>query len=362
MRMLALTKYGRLGASSRLRTMQYVPHLAHAGIDVCVQPLMDDDYVKRLHEGSGIDWVAVASNYARRVQWGLRAGRFDVVWVEKEMLVGLPAVLERMMRVSGNPFVADYDDAIFHGYGLSRNPVRRLLASKIDQVMRNAAIVTCGNDYLLRNAEVAGARRVALMPTVIDLARYPSMPAFRQAGSKTIIGWIGSPSTVKYLEGILPALKELARQHPVQLRIIGAHLNTDGIESRCIEWTEESEVASMLPFDVGIMPLPDEPWERGKCGYKLIQYMGCWKPVVASPVGVNRSLVRDGVNGWLASTSSDWVASLGRLVADPSLRNSMGLAGRAMVDRTYHLGVAAPRLVRILRAAAAIGRRSASGL
>ena len=111
-----------------------------------------------------------------------------------------------------------------------------------------------------------------------------------------------------------------------------------------VPWTEAAEVAAIAEFDVGIMPLADEPWERGKCGYKLIQYMACGLPVVASPVGVNRQIVEHGVNGFLAETPTQWDEALRTLLADPALRQRMGQAGRQKVERQFSLQVTGPKV------------------
>ena len=135
--------------------------------------------------------------------------------------------------------------------------------------------------------------------------------------------------------------------------LIGAGENPfSGLMATIRDWDEATETAGIGNFDVGIMPLPDNPWERGKCGFKLIQYMACGKPVVASPVGVNREIVVEGVNGFLASTQKEWVDALLRLKEDPDLRRTMGEKGRRMVEEEYCLQVTAPRLHRILLNAA----------
>jgi glycosyltransferase involved in cell wall biosynthesis len=142
---------------------------------------------------------------------------------------------------------------------------------------------------------------------------------------------------------------------PFKLRIIGANVRLPGVDVEELPWTDATEVESIAACDVGLMPLLDSPWERGKCGYKLVQYMACGLPVVASPVGVNSDLVTVGVNGFLAATPEQWVSSLERLIREASLRRSMGIQGRRRVEADYCLQVTAPKLSSLLRQAAARG-------
>jgi glycosyltransferase involved in cell wall biosynthesis len=159
--------------------------------------------------------------------------------------------------------------------------------------------------------------------------------------------------TSKYLRLVRNALAEVCAGSRGELVIVGdSAIDLDGVPCRHVPWSEESEVGSIQAFDVGIMPLLDEPWERGKCGYKLIQYMACGKPVIASPVGANRSIVKHGVTGFLASSEKEWTEALIRLRDDVSLRTRTGAAGRADVERRYCTSVTAPRLADVLFRAA----------
>jgi len=167
------------------------------------------------------------------------------------------------------------------------------------------------------------------------------------------VGWIGSPSTAKYLQMLASSLETLSALFPLRLRAIGGGgVRLPGVEVENLPWSELEEVSMLQGCDIGVMPLADTPWERGKCGFKLIQYMACRKPVVASPVGVNREIVVDGVNGFLASSHDEWVRALERLKSDPELRKTMGANGRRMVEEKYCLQVTAPRLHWLLLEAA----------
>ncbi|MCQ4333120.1 glycosyltransferase family 4 protein [Natronomonas sp. F2-12] len=261
----------------------------------------------------------------------------DVVVVEKELLPYVPAVFERLLSRLETPYIVDYDDAVFHNYDLSDNPiVRRLLGQKIDIVMRRADAVVAGNEYLASRARKADASRVEIIPTVIDLDRYPHVPPDDE-GPFTI-GWIGSPTTAQYVEGIAPALREVCQDRDARVVLVGSgDVKLSGVPFEVREWSEESEIDDITSFDVGIMPLEDTPWERGKCGLKLIQYMGCGKPVVASPVGVNAEIAEHEYNGFHAKTDNDWVASLIELATDNTLASTMGTRGREQIEERYCL-------------------------
>jgi len=186
---------------------------------------------------------------------------------------------------------------------------------------------------------------------VINLESYPLVEV--PVNDIFTIGWIGSPSTAKHLLDAEIALKQVCKNRGGKVVLIGAGENPfSGLMATMRDWNEATQSMEIGNFDVGIMPLPDNPWERGKCGFKLIQCMACGKPVVASPVGVNREIVVEGVNGFLASTSKEWVDALLRLRADPELRRAMGEKGRRMVEEKYCLQVTAPRLHRLLLEAA----------
>ena len=342
MKVLFLTKYDLMGASSRLRTYQYLPYLAQSGIEGEVVPFFPDRYLQRLYSGRG-DLQSVLWAFVRRATALLAAKKYDLVWLEKEAFPWAPYLLERLF-LGQVPYAVDYDDAVYHRYDQHRNGVvRGLLATKIDKIMSAAAMVTAGNEYLAEKARSAGARRVEIVPTVVDMSRYPvAQPRLREPFT---IGWIGSPSTRKYLESVRPALAALCGGGRGRVVLVGAGVvdwPEIPVESR--PWSEATEVKEISRFDVGIMPLVDAPWERGKCGYKLIQYMACGVPVVGSPVGVNRKLIVEGVNGFQASAGDEWIGALTRLREDPEGARAMGRAGREMVEEFYSLQASAPRV------------------
>jgi glycosyltransferase involved in cell wall biosynthesis len=351
LKILLLTRYARLGASSRLRALQYLPYFESLGWQVDPAPFFSNVYLEKLYAGKPT-WKEALMAYWSRIRVLARAGRYDLVWVEKEILPFLPAAAERLLKALGTPYMVDYDDALFHRYDLHRLPVVRvLLGRKIDAVMKKAALVVAGNRYLADRAKKAGARRVEIIPTVVDMNRYPALDnqPDRSRGP-LVVGWIGTPKTSRYLYPLKNVFKSLQSQFNVRFAAVGATRKSLGdLPVEPWQWSEDTEVDSIRKFDIGIMPLEDSPWERGKCGYKLIQYMACGLPVVASPVGVNAEIVEPGVNGFLAQGEGPWRESLAILLSEAESRMQMGRMGRKKVESRYCLQVQAPRIETLLR-------------
>lgn len=347
MKCLVLTRYGPLGASSRMRCYQYLPWLERAGIQATVAPLFSDKYVLGLQSNTRSLREAVRA-YVGRVWSLLRGSQFDLLWIEKEAMPWLPVGLEKVLLPGTVPYILDYDDAVFHCYDQHRSTlIRHMLADKHAELMRNAALVVAGNDYLADFAQQAGARHVEVVPTVIDLDRYPEARQSRLKGDIALpcVGWIGQRATARFLAPYGGIFERLSVAGKARFAAIGIDAPSLGLPMEPIPWSDQTEVASISRFDIGIMPLLDAPFERGKCGYKLIQYMACGLPVVASPVGVNCKIVEHGVNGFLAETPQQWEQALTTLLADAELRRRMGLAGRQKVEREYCIQVTGPRLV-----------------
>lgn len=350
LRVLALTRYGRLASSSRLRILQYFPILAKSKIEVEVKPLFDDADLEYRYLCGKYSKFKSTFNFTRRLKDMVLLNGYDLIWIEKEALPWWPVLIEQAL-LAHCPYVLDFDDAVFHHYDQHRVPwVRRLYGDRIDRLMAKAALVVCGNDYLAQRARQAGAQWVEQLPTVIDLDRY-AVPPTRAAHHVPRVVWIGSPSTAKYLDQLKQPLQQLAQRQDFVLRVVGAHFRLDGVQIEQLPWTEATEVQAIAECEVGVMPLLSSPWELGKCGYKLIQYMACGLPVVASPVGVNATIVSHGVDGFFAKDAADWLSPLQQLLSEPALRRRMGLAGRQKVEASYCLQVAAPRLVQWLQQA-----------
>lgn len=323
-------------------------------MDCHVSPLFDEAYLRQRYEGGRSHIKSVMAAFVGRLCLLMSARRYDLVVIEYEVLPYFAAVPERFLVWLGVPYVVDYDDALFHQYDQHKRWwIRRLLGKKIAHVMRGASLVTAGNAYLADYALRAGATRVEIVPTVVDLERYQQAALPHSGNAAFTVGWIGSPTTAKYLEAIAPALTEVCAGENVRVCLIGSGpVWLPGVPVEVLPWEIASEVHELQQFDMGIMPLPDEPWARGKCGLKLIQYMACGLPVVASPVGANCEIVEHGVNGYLAATLDEWVQALRKLLLDTDLRQQMGKVGRSKVEEGYSLQVTGPRLAELLQSIA----------
>ena len=333
MRILFLPRYSPRGASSRYRIWQYVPLFEHAGHQVAVYPLLDDSYLEDLYKTGRRPWWPLAFGYGRRILRALRIGNFDAVISEQEMLPFLPNFIENSLQRRNSRFFVDYDDNAYSKY--SGWPTLR---QRIPQIMAAAETVVVGNGYLADYARQF-SQRVRVIPTVVDLSRYPERSTTTITDIIRVV-WIGTPVTAHLLKALFPVMKRLkARHSKLRFRFVGAgnDFPTDGLGAEVLPWAEETETQLLSECDIGIMPLPDTEFTRGKCGLKLIQYMACGLPVVASPVGVNREIVEEGTNGYVASSDDEWFQKLDELVQSPELRMNLGRSGRTKVAASYTL-------------------------
>lgn len=348
-RLQILAKYSRKGASSRLRLYQFIPMFEAAGMFVSTAPLLDDQYLDDLYQNKRANLWRIVTVYWSRMRMLLALDR-DIPWlIQGELFPWLPYCVESIF-LRRRTYLVDFDDAIFHRYDLHRVPlVRYLLGRKIHRLVANAALVIAGNTYLANMARGSGAERIETVPTVVDTERY--YPITSNFGGPLIVGWIGTPKTSRYLSELIPVFERLQQEICIRFVAVGAR-DEDflGTPIEVWPWSEGSEVASIQQFDVGIMPLNDSPWERGKCGYKLIQYMACGKPIIASPVGVNQEIVEAGVNGYLANTPEEWQGHLKCLLLDSQARTQMGYEARKKAVKHFSLQTQAPRLINIIRA------------
>ena len=359
-RIALLTRYDSKGASSRVRTLQYLPTLHAAGIETEHFPLFGNDYLESLYHGENTTGLRIRAllNRIFSMRSITRKGRFDLLWIEKELLPYLPYGLEKWLLRRGVPYMLDFDDAIFHNYDQSDNIlVRGLMGDKIDRLMAGSRLVLCGNGYLGERARRAGAPWVEVQPPTIDFEKYrqqpePEQPVITDSRPLRVI-WIGSPTTSTYLDIVREAFERVAAQYPIQLDVIGGDARQwPTVKSTHIPWSSSTEAGELSRSHVGIMPLEDNLWENGKCGFKLIQYMAAGLPVIGSAVGMNRDIVIPGENGFLATSTDTWAESLETLIASPELRVRLGHRGREDAENRYSIAAVGPRLVQLLREAA----------
>lgn len=356
LKVLALVPYptGR-APGQRYRLEQWAPHLRAREVEVVFAPFLTPAAMDVLYRPGHAPAKARATlaGHVRRAFDLRRASAFDVAYVYREAALLGPAWVERRLarRV---PFVFDFDDAIYLPAASAANAWAAALKprDKTGELCRLARHVMAGNETL---AAFAGrhARAVSVVPSTIDTDAYAVRP--RAPNPRPVIGWTGSLTTLPFLEALAPALRRLRERLDFELRVIGAEPRPGcfaGIDVRLVPWSAESEAEDLRALDVGLMPLPDDDWSRGKCGMKALQYMGLAIPPVVSPVGINATLIEPGVSGFHARGDDEWVARLAQLAGDPVLRARLGAAGRRTVEAGYSALVQAPRVAAILRAAA----------
>ena len=355
--MLALTPVPEEGAGCRFRISQYIAPLAEEGFDVTVSPFYTPDFFRMVYR---------PGHHARKAVWFLRrtlnrlrsvvaTDAYDLLFLYREaMPIGPPVIEQLLARPGRPPIVYDFDDAVFLPNTSDANSFLSVMKypHKIDTIVGKSTIVVAGNEYLADYARRHNPR-VTVIPTVVDTSLFVPRSSQKAAGDPLVVGWIGTPTTATYLETLVPVLSQVYREWPFQLRVAGAGCPfiCDGVDVANLAWALQDEVALFNTCDIGVYPMPDDEWTKGKCGFKAIQFMACGVPVVASAVGVNTEIIEDGVNGFLASSHGEWVGKLARLAADPVLRRRLGDAGRATIEARYSLKGNAPRMAAVLRAA-----------
>lgn len=325
--------------SQRFRFEQYLDHLAENGFEPMMSYLISESDDRAFYAPGHYATKAgiLVKSAARRAADAIRATRCDIVFVQREAFMTGTTLFEWAFARSGARLVFDFDDAIWLPNVSSHNRMLGWLkdAGKTSRIIGMSDMVFAGNPHL---AEYASAYndRVRLVPTTIDTDEYRVRPG--QGGPGVCIGWSGSPTTIQHFEHAVPALRELKRRFGERLRfkVIGdaSYRNVElGVTGT--PWRRETEVDDLVDIDIGIMPLPDDPWAKGKCGLKGLQYMALGIPTVMSPVGVNSEIVAHGENGYLASTTEQWVEVLSGLVEDAAARERVGMAGRRTVEERF---------------------------
>lgn len=344
-KILGLALYGSIAASHRVRLGQYRKGLLAKGIDLHIQSLLGNNYLQSRFQGGRRPFISVLNAGLERVQLLLSSRQFDAAIVHCELFPLVPGWLERAaLRV---PYIYDFDDAFYLRYqGGNLGALQILLGGKFDSVMRGAAAITAGNTNLAAYAQALN-ENVTVLPSVVDTTHFS--PGVRPDNPVFTVGWIGSPSTAPYLQSLVAPLHMLSRERALRFVVIGGKApHIENVEVLEIPWSEESEIDLINTFDVGVMPLPNDEWARGKCAFKLIQYMACGVPVVASRVGANIDLVTPEC-GFLAETGEQWIGALRKLRDHPSMRIRMGESSRKRVMDAYSLERNLPLLANVIR-------------
>lgn len=360
--MLVLSPIPEEGAGCRFRIAQYIPYLRDAGFDVTISSFYTPEFFRLVYKPGNyvrkaLSFLRLAARRFRELN-GLDA--YDLVFLYREAIPLGPPFIERAIARRGKPIVLDFDDAIFmsnvseanRAIGFLKNPGR------VAEVTRLSTRVVVGNEFLASYARRHNDQ-VTVIPTAVDTNRFvPRVEAPDQRDRELVVGWIGSPTTFPYLRDLSGVLAQVAARHRFRLKVSGAGqpVTFPGVEVDEVPWSLANEVSLFNTCDIGVYPLTDDEWSKGKCGFKAIQCMACGVPVVAAAVGVNREIITDGVDSFLASTPAEWIDKLGRLLSDPELRVRMAAAGRRTIEERYSLRVTAPRLARILQEAVAVNR------
>lgn len=336
MKILALTKYTQAGPSSRYRYYNYQKAFEQYGIEMDIAPLFPTAFLQTSDKKKKLLLALFAYGRRKLLLLGLLFfKRYELLVIEYELFPYMPALFERLLVLRGYRYIVDYDDAIFHKYDMRTNPLISLfLHNKIATVISKATTTIVCNDYLASYAK-RFTTSIFRIPTVVLLDNYIQKTELHKTNKRPesgfVIGWIGSKSTSFYILEILPILERfVASYEDVSIHLVGFDgglLSQETIQ-RChikvIPWSEEGEIDAILDFTVGIMPLHNDPWSRGKCGFKLIQYMSCHKPLIASPVGINCDLVNEPHGGYLASTLEEWYEALEKIYLNKEERDIMG--------------------------------------
>lgn len=344
----------------RFRIEQWEPILREGGVDITYAPFETAELRSVLHQpGRVLKKVsAVTRNMKRRRDEFADLSGYDLVYIFREAALLGPPWFERTIARSGVPFVFDFDDAVFVSYKSPSNGYLSYLKfpGKTAEICRLAAHVMVGNEYLADYSRQHNDR-VSVIPTTIDTDKYQLLERDREPEALTV-GWSGSFSTIQHLDTMREALQELGKTEKFRLRVIGTPTyDLPGVEVEAIQWRSETEIEDLEKIDIGLMPLPDENWTRGKCGLKALQYMALGIPAICSPVGVNSTIIKHGENGFLADSRAEWLETITSLLHSSEMRRRVGLAGRQTVEREYSAKAIAPKVLEIFRATA---RRSVS--
>jgi glycosyltransferase involved in cell wall biosynthesis len=314
-------------ASTKYRVLQYLDYLESEGIDCSIKELSK----KSRNRFTLIKFIKKA----------------DIVFIQKKIFSKIEVCL---IRFFAKKIVFDIDDAVMFKDGPLGTSAQKRQSRRFSFMAKNADLVICGNEYLKKNTEKLNAN-IRLLPTPVDMDRYVEKhnSGFEKKG--ITLGWIGSKVTLKYLKQISPALEQLSKRFPdLKLKIVADEFfEIHGLEVEKKEWSSTEEIKDLHSFDIGLMPLSDDAWTRGKCGFKLLQCMAVGLPVVCAPVGMNREIVTDGVEGFWARSQEEWAEKIGTLVQDGNLRETMGSKGRKKVEEIYSLSINAELMSSILR-------------
>lgn len=336
-----------MAPSPRYRVYQMVPWLRENGVECDVVPMISEDDYPRSRGKGDVLWKSrlMMKAFAERRRIAKNVGDYDAVYVLKGAFIYGPPLIERLIRRQDVPMIFDFDDAIHIHKGSTHNPIADFMRSteRVPETIGMVDQIVVPNDYLAEYSRTFNDH-VCVVAEAEDTQRFVPRSAHKPS-ERVIIGWIGSPSTAKYLRLIRPALKQVCEKYPhVTIRMVGGRYDLDGVRTEFVDWSLEKEVELFQGLDIGIMPLPLEEWSKGKSGCKLRQYMASGVPGVATRIGYNCELVKDGETGLLVETDDEWVSALSRLIEDAELRNRIATNARQSVVDRFSIPIVGPKL------------------
>ncbi len=341
-RILTLIPYPIEGASPRFRAYAYKEPLREHGIDLDIHPFMTRSVFHAWMSSRRLTpptLVGLGRAACARVVTALKARRYDVIWIQRQTAPALRSVFDELFIRSGVPIVFDMDDAVFLEY-------------PIEHLLRASHATTVGNRHLARYAETVAPRtRTVVVPTVLDMRVY--QPTAHRTDDPPVVGWIGTKSSFeRYLEPMLAPIAQTCREHGAVLEVVasdGERAATEAVGGRFVPWSLEGERSALRHFDIGIMPLFDDAYARGKCAFKLIEYGAVGIASVGSRVGANSEVIEHGVTGLLANGTEEFQRQLAQLIHHPELRDNMGSAARKRVASRYSVQSQTPVLADLFR-------------
>ena len=312
-------------AASRYRVLQYIPYLNSKGVETSVSL-----YPRTLKEN---------------FQFFNDLPQYDIIFLQRKRF-NQPRL--GWLRKRAKRIIYDFDDSVMYRNSKARDPISQTRRRRFVQMIKNSNFVIAGNEFL-KSEVLPFNPNVEVIPTAIDQERY-HLKTYPLQQDRVTLGWIGDHGSIHYLEKMRPLFEKIGEQYPhVDLKIVcDTFFDCERMKVIKKNWSSEEEVADLQGFDVGLMPLVDDPWSWGKCGLKIIQYQGVGLPVVCTPVGINKDLVEDGINGYWAMTPAEWEKKLSVLIENSELRERMGREGRRRVLENYTYQACAPRLLSIL--------------
>lgn len=346
--------------SQRFRMEQYFPYLVQQGFicDYSWYINAEDDKIFYSHGHWIGKTMLVLKAVKTRLADVMKANRYQIIFIQREAFIFGSYFFEKQFARSEAKVIFDFDDAIWLEDTSVANKKWKWLKrpSKTADIIRTADAVIAGNNYLADYARQFNSQ-VSIIPTVVDTRVY--IPAKKNPGNSSplCIGWSGSKTTIKHFERIIPVLKILSERFGdrIYFKQIGdKSFYAEELSIVSSDWAFNNEVEELNKIDIGLMPLPDDEWSKGKCGFKAIQYMALEIPPVASPVGVNSSVITHGLTGFLADNQQEWIDCISRLIEFPELRRQIGVAARKTVEEKYSVQSQLKILETIFRSLAGI--------